>query len=585
MTMTHLKPGRRGQALLLITFALFAMCGLLGLAVDLGWGYFVKKSAQASADAGAMAAAYQAMKLIGPAAPIACDSGGVKCQASPAACDLTGNLLNACQYAEQSGFVASQVKVAAGTGTPLTGQPVSADYWVTVRTVQTIPQLFSAVLGNPTGISSARSTAVVIPVLLNGSLIALNRHGDSTPGYNVDLRGNGTLVLPNGLYAADNNGGIQTNGSTSIQAPIFEMSPAGTKPSACVAGTCTFTVQSDGPQFLDPMRGLGQPPLPASALNTYAVMSGGTLNGNIYKVDSTNHVVGAAVSLGGSTVTLGPGNYFPATCNSPCTLTAPISTGSISTGGGTVNFSGATFGDYFFYGGLSIGGTVNMGPGRYVVVGGLNDTGVIQTANPGTDGGQIIIVTGSSSNTLSGTWPNLTNNSNNNLYPGLITQLNSTSALAQMGDAGGLAFAQTTLFKSADGTGDPTGIDPTHGSVPASLDPFTGVVFWQDQANSLIKYTSSGNVDTSCGSMNSPCTTSYSTSPNIDFHAQGDASLNGIFYQPRGAGITSIGHGNSGDITGHLQVITGFFHSNGGGGMILSDPSVPFKRRIVALVE
>ena len=30
----------------------------------------------------------------------------------------------------------------------------------------------------------------------------------------------------------------------------------------------------DGPQFLDPMRGYGQPPLPTAALNTYAVIGG-----------------------------------------------------------------------------------------------------------------------------------------------------------------------------------------------------------------------------------------------------------------------------------------------------------------------
>ncbi len=57
--------GRRGQALLLVTLALFAMCGLLGLAVDLGWAYFVKKSAQASSDAGALAAAHVVLSQVG----------------------------------------------------------------------------------------------------------------------------------------------------------------------------------------------------------------------------------------------------------------------------------------------------------------------------------------------------------------------------------------------------------------------------------------------------------------------------------------------------------------------------------------
>ena len=45
--------------------SLFAMCGLLGLAIDLGWSYFVKKSAQNAADAGALAAAYAALSGAG----------------------------------------------------------------------------------------------------------------------------------------------------------------------------------------------------------------------------------------------------------------------------------------------------------------------------------------------------------------------------------------------------------------------------------------------------------------------------------------------------------------------------------------
>src|SRR5208282_6269125 len=61
--MKKLRGARRGQALLLVTLSLFAMCGLLGLAVDLGWSYFVKKSAQNAADAAALAAAYQALNV------------------------------------------------------------------------------------------------------------------------------------------------------------------------------------------------------------------------------------------------------------------------------------------------------------------------------------------------------------------------------------------------------------------------------------------------------------------------------------------------------------------------------------------
>src|SRR5579863_4412387 len=110
------QPNRsRGQALLLVTFALFAMCGLLGLAVDLGWGYFVKKSAQAGTDAGALAGAYAALSLAGQNGAITCSTSGISCKSDPgAACDQSGNLKNACQYAEQEGFAAADIRVSAG---------------------------------------------------------------------------------------------------------------------------------------------------------------------------------------------------------------------------------------------------------------------------------------------------------------------------------------------------------------------------------------------------------------------------------------------------------------------------------------
>ncbi len=53
-----------GQALVMVTLALMAMAGLMGLAVDLGWSYFVQKEAQAAADGAALAAVQEAILAI-----------------------------------------------------------------------------------------------------------------------------------------------------------------------------------------------------------------------------------------------------------------------------------------------------------------------------------------------------------------------------------------------------------------------------------------------------------------------------------------------------------------------------------------
>ncbi len=41
----YLHHSERGAVLVMVTLVLLAMCGMLGLVVDLGWSYFVKKSA------------------------------------------------------------------------------------------------------------------------------------------------------------------------------------------------------------------------------------------------------------------------------------------------------------------------------------------------------------------------------------------------------------------------------------------------------------------------------------------------------------------------------------------------------------
>src|SRR5260370_679028 len=47
---------RRGQTILLFSMSTVVMFGMLGLVVDLGWGYFRKQSAQAAAQSAAIAA-------------------------------------------------------------------------------------------------------------------------------------------------------------------------------------------------------------------------------------------------------------------------------------------------------------------------------------------------------------------------------------------------------------------------------------------------------------------------------------------------------------------------------------------------
>ena len=89
-------------------------------------------------------------------------SGSPSCNPAP-----NNYLHSGCLYAQLNGFSSSgnqYVTMQAGVGVPPTATGVnSSAYWVTARVNQSVPQLFSAVLGNPSGLVSARATAVLSP--------------------------------------------------------------------------------------------------------------------------------------------------------------------------------------------------------------------------------------------------------------------------------------------------------------------------------------------------------------------------------------------------------------------------------------
>src|SRR5574341_1392451 len=87
---------RSGQVLIMVTLVLLAMCGLMGLVVDLGWSHYVRKSEQAAADAAALAAVKEAMDLAAVTGNYSCTGGVVQCASVPVDCPgAAGNLASA----------------------------------------------------------------------------------------------------------------------------------------------------------------------------------------------------------------------------------------------------------------------------------------------------------------------------------------------------------------------------------------------------------------------------------------------------------------------------------------------------------
>lgn len=127
-----------GQAALMVTFGITFLLGLLGVVVDVGYGYFMKQVVQASADSAAMAGAVMAQSLGSTCgSTVLCQSGFV-CPADPAYPAVT-TFDSACLYAKANSTGNPRVTIAAGSGKPPSNTGVSATYWITVTSTQTYP--------------------------------------------------------------------------------------------------------------------------------------------------------------------------------------------------------------------------------------------------------------------------------------------------------------------------------------------------------------------------------------------------------------------------------------------------------------
>jgi len=590
MRRMNYNSGRRGQVVIMVTFSLLLLCGMLGLVVDLGWGYFNRRSAQLAADAAALAAV-RAARALAPTDTLRCGENGVECAATPVDCSTlgSGNLASACLYAARAGFDAGNplnsvtvqasdrsnpptVAEACGQGGAMVRHPptagcVDTHYWVTVRVSRRIPQLFSAILGNRELTAGARATAAMVDYLAGGSLWALNRQfetpvvGRGDIGNDIYVWGNSEIHAGGILLASTSRGDGITDeagvvggtgrvyGNTFIRGDGWVNDPSKFEPPP-TAG------YADLPIFDDPMRGKGQPPAPTGLPDRPVYM--GSLSGG----DCNNPPV------------YGPGNYYAVDAQGRAT-------GNPITISGCVKFSAGAggFGNFVFFGGLNIGSNaVTFHPGRYILAGTktgkileLPNNAIMQDNTPlgsdgysipNTDAGEIFILTDA-------------------YYPGLQVPA-AVQAIREQ-----LRFGEVYIQSGNKYEMNLHGLNADHSALPEELKTFAPTVIWQDQRNSPIKYNSQGYVDyTSCGSghsLDNPCPNPDPTiRPGMILQASPKLQLYGLLYQPRGAGIEFQGNAH---IRSPLQVISGSVSLQGGNTLELMDIPNPLRRRGAMLVE
>ncbi len=294
---------QRGQILILVTLAAIPMFAIAGLVTDLGYMQYVRRSTQTAADAAARAAMIQ-FHSANFGSSYSC-GGSVVCQAAPKFCDpaigVPANAIeNGCLYAKQNGFLHSSsqdVTYTSGVSAspPTTVGLSSASYWVTFRVTQIVPQLFSAVAGNTSGMVTSRATAAITGA--RSCIYALN----PTASGAVSVGGTASLTSSCGIYVDSSDGSaLGTNGGGTISAPEYDV----------VGGVSTHyaltpTPNTGAPPAADPLASMPAPDAPTYHCDykNYSApnWSNPTLSPGVYC---------GGIQIKNNNYTLNPGNYI-----------------------------------------------------------------------------------------------------------------------------------------------------------------------------------------------------------------------------------------------------------------------------------
>jgi hypothetical protein len=407
----------------------------------------------------------------------------------------------------------------------------------------------------------------------NSSVCGINALIQANDNQGLDaLQAEGGIMMASQKHGADGDGrfaGENTGGGT-VSAPFTYIRGSG---DYILGGSATWVAtpvnnKRESGYFKDPLRGKGQPPPPRGL--TDRPVPGGLIQGSN---DEATPLV------------LYPGDYFATAVDNQGAVYA---TGEPIRISGHVYFSdnGSGFGNYVFYGGItnqSAGTSVKFGPGRYVFAGvkpqgntpqPLFDIRVNMVVKDNTtgydapvDAGEIFIFT--NANYRGGTDADVPLE-----IPNLVQSIQSQLKFGMSGfQTGNTSSTYINLH----------GLNRDHPALPPELKPFAPIIIWQDQGNSIIKYTPRGQIDTSCGQPQCPNTALMSPkSTELIFQASPNLHLWGVSYQPRGSWTSMLGGGG---YDAPLQLITGSIRVHANSNVHLRPLNLPLVRTVVGLVE
>ena len=344
--------GRSGQILIFGTLSLVFLFSVVGLAVDAGYAFMVKRRAQTAADAAAIGAAVYA-RVNGDA----CGVNGVTCGtaytcADPPVSPPTTSLQAGCLYASQNNFLndGTNQRVSLIENNTSLGGGLSPSMWIQATVSQAYSNYFLSVAGALGGNSTASATSGVAGTPNAGCVYALGTSAGGGGG--LTDTASGTLTLTNcGIYSND---GLNQTGSGSISVSNGAIDTYGTNSYNATKVSPTPTAQAS--TVADPFANLPKPTVPATCDHTnYNNSAGGSISHGTYckgmqlsggSADYTlgpgiYYIVGGGVSFSSSKSITGSGVMFYLTCNATNTAHASTVTGS-----GNVSITAPTSGPY-----------------------------------------------------------------------------------------------------------------------------------------------------------------------------------------------------------------------------------------------
>lgn len=263
---------RRGYVLFALAASMVAVCGFAGLATDVGYAELTRRQAQAAADAGAKAAAFEI-------------ANGSSAVTSAAKQDTANN-----------GFTDGENNVTVTVSSPpSSGTYASMNNYAEVTVTRVINTGFMSVLGQRTMTISARAVGASMATSGGGCIYVL----DPTASGALTVSGSGSLRSGCGVVVnSSNTKAMVTSGSACVTASVINITGNYNSSSSCPLSPLPTTGVAASP---DPLANIVAPTTGACAFTNYKPPSGSTLNPGVY--------CGGITVSGGGTVNFNAGTY------------------------------------------------------------------------------------------------------------------------------------------------------------------------------------------------------------------------------------------------------------------------------------